>query len=207
MTRPLINTFHLLSNINYQAYFMAILIVVTCTFTNLFLYPYVDLSDLIMVYLLGLVVLSVSYSKTGPAILCSILCVLAMDYFFIQPRFSLTVARIGNLTTLLIMLLVAQIICQLTIHARKFQTRMETEKLRNILLSSISHDLRTPLTAIIGSATSISELNQEINNSDISQLSQNIYNEANNLNQFIQNVLQITRLESGTIELKKCLLH
>ena len=73
----------------------------------------------------------------------------------------------------------------------------ESEKMRNALLSSISHDLRTPLTSIAGAASSLRD-----GNGDEKQLAETIYEESIRLNLQVQNLLDMTRLQSGNVQLK-----
>ena len=75
----------------------------------------------------------------------------------------------------------------------------ETDRLRAALLTSISHDLRTPLASILGSATSLSEVMDASTRLD---LIHNIRDEAERLNRFIGNLLDMTRLESGPLRLR-----
>jgi two-component system, OmpR family, sensor histidine kinase KdpD len=75
----------------------------------------------------------------------------------------------------------------------------ETDRLRAALLTSISHDLRTPLASILGSATSLSETLDAATRLD---LIRNIQDEAERLNRFIGNLLDMTRLESGPLRLR-----
>ncbi|MFO1247690.1 MAG: ATP-binding protein [Alphaproteobacteria bacterium] len=75
----------------------------------------------------------------------------------------------------------------------------ETEKLRSALLTSISHDLRTPLASILGSATSLKQYRGQMAESDQEQLLATIQEEAERLNHFIANLLDMTRLESGAL--------
>ncbi len=82
------------------------------------------------------------------------------------------------------------------------QTRLaaETERLRSALLTSISHDLRTPLASILGSATSLKSYGKTLAPSAQEDLVSTIQEEAERLNRFIANLLDMTRLESGAIE-------
>lgn len=87
--------------------------------------------------------------------------------------------------------------------AERAKLQVEGMKLRNSLLSSVSHDLRTPLASIMGAATSIlcdeaHELPQENK-----ELVQSIRDEADRLNRFLKNLLDMTRIESGAVQLKK----
>jgi len=81
--------------------------------------------------------------------------------------------------------------------------KAETESLRNTLLSSVSHDLRTPLSAITGAATTLLENDAAIDTTARLDLLQTIREEAEHLNRIIRNVLDMTRLESGAIKINK----
>jgi two-component system sensor histidine kinase KdpD len=85
------------------------------------------------------------------------------------------------------------------------QTRVqiETERLRNSLLSSVSHDLRTPLSAITGAASTLIEKNEVLDPQDRLELAQMTYEEAERLNRLVGNLLDMTRLESGGVQLEK----
>jgi two-component system sensor histidine kinase KdpD len=75
----------------------------------------------------------------------------------------------------------------------------ETERLRSALLTSISHDLRTPLASILGSATSLKTYRAALDDAAQEELVRTIQEEAERLNRFISNLLDMTRLESGAI--------
>ncbi len=81
------------------------------------------------------------------------------------------------------------------------QARMaaETEKLRSALLTSISHDLRTPLASILGSASSLKQYRGQLSEADQAELLGTVQEEAERLNRFIANLLDMTRLESGAL--------
>jgi two-component system sensor histidine kinase KdpD len=76
----------------------------------------------------------------------------------------------------------------------------ETERLRAALLSSISHDLRTPLVAITGSVTSLLSYWKTFDDSTRQDLLQTVVDEAERLNRFVQNLLDMTRLGSGALQ-------
>lgn len=79
----------------------------------------------------------------------------------------------------------------------------ENEKNRSALLSAVSHDLRTPLTAIVGASSSLMDPHASFSPEERSQLSRTIYEEADRMNRLIQNLLDMTRLESGALRVKK----
>ena len=86
--------------------------------------------------------------------------------------------------------------------AQAAQLRVETERLRSSLLSSVSHDLRTPLAVITGSASTLLESGGALEAPVQQDLLQTIREEAERLNRLVQNLLEMTRLESG-VEVRK----
>ena len=81
----------------------------------------------------------------------------------------------------------------------EIQARERTEQLRNALLSSISHDLRTPLAAILASASSLREFGDRFDREVRDDLILTIQEEAERLNIFVGNLLNMTKLESGAL--------
>ena len=79
---------------------------------------------------------------------------------------------------------------------------METERLRSTLLSSVSHDLRTPLAAITGAASTCSRT-PRWGTPARRELHQAIYDEAVRLNRLVTNLLDMTRLESGSLQINR----
>ncbi|MGE0699237.1 MAG: DUF4118 domain-containing protein [Hyphomicrobiaceae bacterium] len=87
--------------------------------------------------------------------------------------------------------------------ATKAETAAEGERLRAALLSSISHDLRTPLASIVGSVTSLRTLGDRMSKSDRVDLLATIEEEAGRLSRFVSNLLDMTRLEAGVIDIRR----
>lgn len=79
----------------------------------------------------------------------------------------------------------------------------ETEQLRSALLSSVSHDLRTPLASIIGSTSSLLEYGESFSENDRCELLTTILEEAQRLDRYIQNLLDMTRLGQGSLKLRR----
>jgi two-component system sensor histidine kinase KdpD len=79
----------------------------------------------------------------------------------------------------------------------------ETERLRTALLSSVSHDLRSPLAAVIGSASSLSAYGETMSERDRRELLGSIRSEGERLDRYIQNLLDMTRLGSGKLKLQR----
>ena len=87
-----------------------------------------------------------------------------------------------------------------TIQARHIA---DSERLRNAILSSLSHDLRTPLASILGAVTTIRTFRQELSENERDDLLAAIEEESRRLSRFVSNLLDMTRLEQGSVELKR----
>ena len=92
---------------------------------------------------------------------------------------------------------------QLVEQATKAATAAESERLRGALLSSISHDLRTPLASILGAATSLRQLGDRMGRQDRGDLLATIEEEATRLSAFVSNLLDMTRLEAGALDIRR----
>ena len=76
---------------------------------------------------------------------------------------------------------------------------METERLRSALLTSISHDLKTPLASVLGAAGALRDMAKSLDDAAKAELVATIIDEAERLNRFIANLLDMTKLESGAV--------
>jgi two-component system sensor histidine kinase KdpD len=84
----------------------------------------------------------------------------------------------------------------------RLASAMETERLRNTLLSSVSHDLRTPLAAITGAASTLLQTTP-LDPAAERALKESIYEEAERLSRLVTNLLDMSRLESGSLHLDR----
>ena len=87
--------------------------------------------------------------------------------------------------------------------AQQAQIRMESETLRNSLLSAISHDLRTPLASIVGAASTLVEEDALLTTVDRHELSLTIYDEALRMSKLVNNILDMARLDVGLASLNR----
>ena len=86
--------------------------------------------------------------------------------------------------------------------AQQARVAVEAERLRSTLLSSVSHDLRTPLATITGAASSLLQ-DASLGDDSRRELQEAIYEEAVRLNRLVTNLLDMTRLESGSLQLNR----
>lgn len=92
---------------------------------------------------------------------------------------------------------------RLSDEAQQAHVRAETERMRNAILSSVSHDLRTPLATITGAASSLVDGQEELNTATRQDLARSIYREADRLDRLLKNLLDMMQLEVGAIRLSK----
>jgi K+-sensing histidine kinase KdpD len=198
-------------------YGFAVAAVAVSTALCFVMFPHFELTNLVMVYLLGTLAVA-SRGHRGPAALSAVLSVICFDFFFVPPRFTFNVSDTQYIWTFVVMFVAAMLISHLTIRlreeaeaaregeqrsawlmekAKKAEIDAETERLRSSLLSSVSHDLRTPLAAILGSASTLLEKEDLLKNRTTRELLENIETESQRLSQLVQNLLETTRLETG----------
>jgi two-component system sensor histidine kinase KdpD len=87
-----------------------------------------------------------------------------------------------------------------TVRAR---TATEAERVRNTLLASISHDFRTPLSSILGAATGLLSYGNKLDDAAKTDLLGQIKQEAEGLDEMVRNLLAITRIDAGALELRR----
>src|SRR5262245_50761321 len=159
--------------------------------------PYTSHADQAMVYLL--VILVAALGGRGPGLTAAVLSAAAFDFFFVEPYHTFAVADRSFLITFGVMLAIGVAIGSLVnrirvaeAQAHERELRAQAEQVRATLLSSVSHDLRTPLAVITGMATSlrdqaIGEQREELDT---------IVDEAQRLSRILTNLLSITKVEA-----------
>lgn len=125
---------------DWRGYGQAVSAVALCSAVCFGMYPYFELSNLIMVYLLGTMFIA-SRSGQGPGILSSALGVLCFDIFFVPPRLSLAVSDTQYLFTFAIMFLVAVVISRLTARIRQQAEAARGREARTLVVLALSREL------------------------------------------------------------------
>lgn len=161
--------------------------------------PHANLS---LLFLTGVLVVAVRYG-VWPSIYASILSFFVFTFFFTSPYLTLTIRDEGDVATLVFFLVVASVTGNLASRLRDAMANSEREKLRSALLTSLSHDLRTPLAAVIGAASSVLAYEQTLSTGDKRVLLQSVLEESERLDRYVQNLLDMLRLDSGRIPLQR----
>jgi len=129
------------------AYLGALLAVAACTGAGFLMFPQFDLSNIIMVYLLGVITVAVQFGR-GPSILASVLGVAAFDFFFVPPRWTFAVSDTQYLVTFAVMLVAGLVISTLTSHV-KFQAESARKReQRTAALYAMSRELVEATTTV-----------------------------------------------------------
>ena len=144
-----------------------------------------------------------------PVLFAAILSALIWDFFFIPPHFTFQVSTTEDLIMLLMYFLIALVNAVLTFKirqvekiARDKEEKEHTVKLYNTLLNSLSHELRTPIAAIIGATDNLQTNNSKLTPQNRNDLVGEISKASFRLNQQVENLLNMSRLESGFIQPK-----
>jgi two-component system, OmpR family, sensor histidine kinase KdpD len=159
--------------------------------------------------LLAAVSFTAMFFDIKPVLLAAFLSALVWDFFFIPPHYTLHIDSTEDAIMLLMYFIVAMVNAVLTFKIRQIEklARLDDEKAKalkfyNILLNSLSHELRTPIATIIGASDNLTDDRGKLSNSDQKALLIQISSAAMRLNQQIENLLNMSRLESGIIKPK-----
>ncbi|MDF2940206.1 MAG: kdpD [Gammaproteobacteria bacterium] len=124
----------------WSTYLFATVIVSVLSVAGYFMSPFLELSNMVMLYLLGVVIVA-GFGRRGPSTLASVLSVLLFDFFFVEPRFSFAIGDTQYLFTLAVMLLVGLLISHLTILIRQQAERARLREQRITALHALSRQL------------------------------------------------------------------
>ncbi|WP_434340235.1 sensor histidine kinase [Motilimonas cestriensis] len=137
------------------------------------------------------------------AYLCAVFTAVSFNFLFTAPRFSLKMINLDEIFNLLVFLIVALTTSQLAEHYRRQQNELKQAQLRNSILMSVSHDLRTPLATIIGTLTTLKEYMGKLTETEKTELLTSATFESHRLHQYIENLLHATKLQHGAVKLHK----
>lgn len=182
----------------FECYLAAVFTVFLCTLFGKILANFLGPIDQIMIYLIGAVLVATRFGRRS-SILFSFLSASAFNFFFVEPFYSFNIADKSYWLTIAVMLITSLVIAT---QAAKLN-KAEIEKTRNILLSSISHDLRTPLSSIAGVSEGLINNHEKLKKEQLDDLLKSINQQAKRLTKIITNILDITSFESGNLQLNK----
>ncbi len=144
-----------------------------------------------------------------PVLIAATLSALIWNFFFINPIYTFHISNSEDMLMFLMYFLVAFVNTVLTFKIKKIEKKArdkeekeKTLKLYNTLLNSLSHELRTPISAIIGSVDILQESDAKLSSDNRKSLLNEIEIAGLKLNDQVENLLNMSRLESGILKLK-----
>ena len=132
--------------------------------------------------------------------------VFIINYAFTYPYFDMDFSVPANIISSTIMLVISILTSAFTTKMKEWQrskSESEKERMRANLLRAVSHDLRTPLTTIYGASSSIVANYDKLNDAQKLQMASGIKEDSEWLIRIVENLLSVTRIDSGTVQLIK----
>lgn len=183
----------------------------------------VNSTTIALVFLLAVLLAATVYGSR-PALLTSLLAAFSFNFFFLPPYYTLTIAEPENWVAVVVFLIVALTVGQLSATARRraevaerlyadLETAFEqaseaeaarrSEKLKSALLDAVTHDLRTPLTSIKAATTMLIEEQKAVHTTlepgAHTDLLEVIDEETDRLNDFVESMVELARVEAGQV--------
>lgn len=186
------------------AFFIVLIVAGSC-------YVFVDFLGYKVVAFILLMTVSVlaMLFEIVPVLIAATLSALIWNFFFINPIFTFHISNSEDTLMFLMYFLVAFVNTVLTVKIKKIEKKArekeekeKTLKLYNTLLNSLSHELRTPISAIIGSVDILQESDAKLTSENRKSLLNEIEIAGLKLNDQVENLLNMSRLESGILKLK-----
>lgn len=181
-------------------------VLAACFIVSLLLHNFKHDTLIPAVFVLGTFIVSSQTSGYLYGVLSSLIGVLAVNYAFTFPFFRLNFSITINLFSAIIMLVVALLTCGLTAQIKRqeyIKAESEKERMRANLMRAVSHDLKTPLTTIYGAGSALLENGQSFSEEQTKRLLQGICEDSQWLSRMVENLLSVTKLENGELDLIK----
>lgn len=166
-----------------------------------------------LIYILALVIIIRFTDGYLPGVISSVIAVVCVNFLFTYPYFELNFTLSGYPITFLEMFGVTLITSTMTTNMKqqarviaekdKLLSETEKEKMRANLLRAVSHDLRTPLTSIIGASSSYLENSTRLSENEKNTIVTHIQEDANWLLNMVENLLSVTRINNQSSKVKK----
>lgn len=194
-------------------YSLIFLIIATFLCFLLFEFTTTSTTNIALIYIIALLIVARKTNGYSYGIVFAILSVLCINFFFTKPYFHLSFEPAGYPLTFLATLIITVITSARTSHL-KIQEQMirereehlrlsEKERMRANLLRAVSHDLRTPLTSILGTSSSAIENSDLLTDSEVKEMMNEINEDANWLLNMVENLLSITRIDGNQLKVHK----
>jgi two-component system sensor histidine kinase KdpD len=192
-----------------EQYLFSLLFILFVTGVCFGIAPFLGYRVIALILLLCVSVIAVMFDIL-PVLLSAVLSAFIWNFFFIPPRFTLHVGTTEDVILFIMYFVIAFIngvltykIRQIEKAAQKKEEKVNTLRLYDTLLHSFSHEMRTPISTIIAATDNLQSGNEKLTTENKEQLISEIATASLRLNQQIENLLNMSRLESGVLKPKK----
>ncbi len=193
----------------------SILLLVAATAVAFLLFNLVpeNMANVVLIYILALILVARYTTGYWYGVVASLFCVVVINYCFTYPYFALNFTLTGYPITFLELLSISLITSTMTSHMKKQSQVLadrehqlmeaEKEKMRANLLRAISHDLRTPLTGIIGTASACISDDAILSSAERLEMLGHIREDSDWLLNMVNNLLTVTRIQEDGASVRK----
>lgn len=192
----------------WKQYVYSILLVLVVAGICYALTPYMGYRVSALVLLVTVSIIAVTF-EILPVLLAAALSAFIWDFFFIPPHFTIHVESTEDTILLIMYFIIAMVNAVLTYKirqieklARQRKEKSNAVKMYNTLFNSLSHELKTPIAAIIGASDNLQAENENLTADDKKQLVSEISKASFRLNRQVENLLNMSRIESGFLQPK-----
>lgn len=191
----------------------ALLLLIATVCSSLLFFVSENDTNVVMIYMLAVVLIAQHTKGYFFGILASLIAVICVNFIFTYPFMKLNFILDGYPVTFFAMMIISCITSALMTKLKrqnqdlyereKLLMEADKEKMRANLLRAISHDLRTPLTSIMGTSSTYLENQEFLSNQEKDSMIRNIYDDSNWLLNMVENLLSVTRIRSDNTLVNK----
>ncbi len=159
-----------------------------------------------LLFVLAVVLISRFTNSYFYGVFASVVAVIEVNYVFTYPYFNLDFTLSGYPLTFVVMFSVSMVVSMLTTQIKqqeKIHMEIEKEQMRGNLLRAISHDIRTPLTSIVGAVSAVVENHDKLSEEKTLSLLGDVKEEAQWLVRVVENLLLVTRIDADSAKVTK----
>lgn len=159
-----------------------------------------------LIFVLAILLISRFTNSYFYGMIASIIAVIEVNYIFTYPYFHFNFTLSGYPLTFVAMFSVSMVVSMLTTRIKqqeKIRTEIEKEQMRANLLRAVSHDIRTPLTSIVGAVSAVVENHDKLTEEKTLSLLGDVKEEAQWLVRVVENLLLVTRIDADSAKVTK----
>lgn len=185
---------------NWKTYLFAVVVTACAGFLSFALEVWF-LPSLGTLLILQLAVIVVALrGDSAAALLSGVLGAVTFNYFFTEPRFTFHMTEIDDIANMIVFFIIAVTSSQVTIHYQAQREELRKAQLKSSILLSVSHDLRTPLSTIIGTLSTLQTYSKRLSDADNEELLAGALAESHRLHRYVENLLQATKIQHRAVQ-------